>query len=1343
MLSAYGLYYRYKDDVSTYIEHIIVTQIKDNLPKEVTIKSIKVNISPLNITLEGIRYNSDGEDIEIKDLNAYIEIFPLIIKRIAIKKLFLTDVYVNADINWLKKLFQGVSDPLKKNSTTKSSPKLKPIPISLQFLNIDHGTFILTDRDKHDGSVTPISQKALRYPQYSLTMNKGYFDISSGFHSKIDGVINGIELNLTENDDIHQWIKKPLNINVFTFKIGRILETYTLEDLKILSYGFNLIAVGRARGLNDIEIKQEINADMNFIKNLFSLKGNGNGSINLSGVVKYDGADIHPDIKVKGNLYLETLMEVLKVEEQLNGYVKFSGTIFGSLKDILAKGQANLKNGGLFGVSIDSLDSKITYSKGKMNFTDGSGLIYGGHATANAMITLPKVKYFTISIDGQYVKSKPIFGLIGWDPEIEEGRVSGHIESEGALFQPIGVFDYTGSVEKIPTVSDIKTEIRQRVKKVSAKFAMNDDIVKLTNGHLKTEFSDGDFSGTVDTKSKNINLNCIINTKDVEEISLPFRHDLKGGGSFNGTVQGRTENPLISGRVLMPEGSFLDFKFSNMTSNISYTMNRFDLKNGIADVNKGRVEFMGGFDFKFPKHIFDFDQPMAFYTAKFKDVSLEDINKTYNNSNPFLGDIDADMTIKGPAYEPTISGNMKIRGLKAKSKTLGEADSDYTLRGKTAVFNDFIIKNGGSRITSRLSLNKKDENDTWFDKKNVFYKVVSKDCSISTVDNQLNRFMGNTNIQCDFTGSGMLSNPMLDLHLNLSDKKINNIQFKYGAITGTLKDNKIKLSGGFGHDKSTKDIINISGNVDINDKYLWSLSIILNPDRYDFLVPDIIKQKAPDLKLGLNGIIKLNGTNGSLNGSIFIPSCSLNLMGEVITNSSPIDISLKDNNISIKSLVMKNGYDEIKIGGNMVWNESYNLFIKGTANLKPFKGINENILMVDGNLKSDVNILGSWEKPEITGTLNIRDGTIGLKNFIYYIRAIKGKININKNKLNIESLHARIGSGSLNVTGFVGYNGKKIEDIYIETKTKDIITNLYQGLEMNLDGDFIFRGDMSKNALSGNITINKAKYTGKFNVAANIKPSEKTEDNNSPINFKDTSLNINITGDKDILIKNELINTTASADLLIIGTLSAPNIYGKINTNTGKVYFKNNTFEIRQSSIVFDGSDYTNPFVETIADITIRNYNIVMNLSGRAKQLNLSFSSNYELKESEILSLLLLGNFSGDTSETAQVGTSGASAFLASEFQGVLTDRFKDILGVDRLMVVPSVSNNSTLNTQVSVSKWLIDQRLYVTASSTPNVLDNSIVRVEYIINKNLSLLGDSDNNGAIGGDIKFKVEFK
>ena len=63
---------------------------------------------------------------------------------------------------------------------------------------------------------------------------------------------------------------------------------------------------------------------------------------------------------------------------------------------------------------------------------------------------------------------------------------------------------------------------------------------------------------------------------------------------------------------------------------------------------------------------------------------------------------------------------------------------------------------------------------------------------------------------------------------------------------------------------------------------------------------------------------------------------------------------------------------------------------------------------------------------------------------------------------------------------------------------------------------------------------------------------------------------------------------------------------------------------------------------------------------------------------------------------------------------------------------------------RVTVGKEVIQDRLYLTYSSnvgTPTA--EQVFRIEYILDRNFSLIGERNELGYIGADIKFRFEFK
>ncbi|MEK6693098.1 MAG: translocation/assembly module TamB domain-containing protein, partial [Nitrospirota bacterium] len=88
--------------------------------------------------------------------------------------------------------------------------------------------------------------------------------------------------------------------------------------------------------------------------------------------------------------------------------------------------------------------------------------------------------------------------------------------------------------------------------------------------------------------------------------------------------------------------------------------------------------------------------------------------------------------------------------------------------------------------------------------------------------------------------------------------------------------------------------------------------------------------------------------------------------------------------------------------------------------------------------------------------------------------------------------------------------------------------------------------------------------------------------------------------------------------------------------------------------------------------------------------------------------------------------------------------RFRNIAGLDRFQVDPYVTGSSSAGgPRLTVGKSLIDGRLYMTYSATIGTSEEQVIRLEYILGRNVFLVGVRDEQGQVGGDLKFRFEFR
>jgi translocation and assembly module TamB len=240
-------------------------------------------------------------------------------------------------------------------------------------------------------------------------------------------------------------------------------------------------------------------------------------------------------------------------------------------------------------------------------------------------------------------------------------------------------------------------------------------------------------------------------------------------------------------------------------------------------------------------------------------------------------------------------------------------------------------------------------------------------------------------------------------------------------------------------------------------------------------------------------------------------------------------------------------------------------------------------------------------------------------------------------------------------------------------------------------------------------------------------------------------LNIRVSGSDNIYIDNNIARAAVKIDTVLRGTLSRPVLFGRLESREGSVYFRNNEFRIIHASADFADPNKLNPVINLSADSNVKGYNIKLNLDGQLEHFNLSLSSDPHLEDMDILALLTSGQIGKQLKGLeGGIGASEATSFLTGKIQDVLEERLRTITGLDRFQVDPYVSKTTgTVGPMVTVSKRLVSDRLLVTYSGSLGSTEEQILKLEYLLDKNISLIGMRDEKGSVGGDIKLRFEFK
>jgi translocation and assembly module TamB len=220
----------------------------------------------------------------------------------------------------------------------------------------------------------------------------------------------------------------------------------------------------------------------------------------------------------------------------------------------------------------------------------------------------------------------------------------------------------------------------------------------------------------------------------------------------------------------------------------------------------------------------------------------------------------------------------------------------------------------------------------------------------------------------------------------------------------------------------------------------------------------------------------------------------------------------------------------------------------------------------------------------------------------------------------------------------------------------------------------------------------------------------------------------------------------------------------------GKVFFRDTPFEITSGFVEYEKMPPENPKIyltanarvtESVQDeeqrSTENQYDVSLLVQGRAKPTpSITLASQPPLSQREIVSLLALGvtGTGLDNSNSQQQASNTSSAVGAAILQKAGGRRFKDSLGVDLKVSSSQPTPDNASRPKVTLSKqWT--PKFGASASSTLAANPTNEVKVEYKMNKNISVIGawdgresnadnrDNNNQSVFGLDLEYKVQFK
>ncbi|MBI4681502.1 MAG: translocation/assembly module TamB domain-containing protein [Nitrospirae bacterium] len=1297
--------------LSNSIKRILIPVLENATQERIIIDKAVINLFPFYVQVKGFKlFDKDGNRLLwITKTRAYIDLLGLVSREIRIRKLTLKEPDLIAGGNDLQRIMEN----LKKSDLVGEEGKYR---VSLKNIQLTDGNVVYISADKLSG----------------ITGSGLYLDmVPKGISSTITVLLKNGTLKLADQSELEGSFDGKIKIKNNRIEVAGI-NIYSSDSSFSADGEIFFSDEGKIED-GSLSVKAKIYAST--INKIYSLKQKKDGELSLEGSVrlvrrddsKWPGFDL--DLKTDSRFYLETLMEIIQVDENITGELSVNGTIKGIYPDIVGEGDAKLKNAMLATLPLDDVEGELTYKDKKFALNGFKAQTYNGTIEGDGHIMIPSADYVA-DVHISDINSPQFFRYIEWEPPFPEGKISGDFKlnyENGHDIEVIADVNYSNTSHKEGNVWD-------RLSSAGAAVELRDNILWLKDSFLSADSTKLFLDGIIDLNKETLDLNLKLNSGDVSDLTAPYYTGVSAPVSFEGTAKGPASDPEIRGKAASESGSVHGIKFTKASADLIYRISSLSVDRLVINQDGAECNASGAIDFRKADGLFLFRAPYYKAKAELTNVNIRPFINVFYKEIPVSGRVSGKVSFEGHPDNFVSPGELSIVSGDIYGQQVDKVAVNYELRPKEIEFRSLKAYRSKSNLEAKGTL---------FFNKNFNISVLSEKIQLQDIS-AFNHFHYPVDIifGLDLKGSGSIDNPELKFAATIDETLLKGVPAGKGAVTGTLKNKKLDAEGSL-----IDGLVKADAGVLFADRISWNVNSKFNKGRYDFLLAGFLKEVPEDFLVSLEGGVKLDGRGDKITVRSKFNYAALSLYGYDFINREDIDIEFNGKELRIKSFFLTGKDADLFAEGTVNIFNGYNMHLKGNMEIAPLRVLNDKITSLRGRGGFEVDITGPWKRPEVDGQVNISDATVSLSGVPYKIGPVNGTCFLKKERIAFDSISAKFAGGTIVMSGAGHLDGLSFKRFFMSADFNGIKIKPVEGLSAALDGRLFYENSSKGSSVTGNIDIKRARYTKRVEWKSwlfGLKEIDKKKAE-YPEFLAKTLLNVHIKGTDNIIIDNNIARTPVKIALNLTGSVARRGLMGRIEAHEGTVYFRSNEFNILDgSSVDFVEPNRIAPVFHIIADTYISNYYVKLTLDGTMDKFTLSLFSDPPLSETDILALLTVGQTGKDVKGIESgIAAGEAAAVITGVIQDTVEEKFQFYTGVERFEIEPHTTTGGASVPKVTIGKRLFENKLFVTYSTPIGTSEESVVKLEYKIDKNISVVGSRNEIGSAGVDLKYKFEFK
>jgi outer membrane protein assembly factor BamA len=317
----------------------------------------------------------------------------------------------------------------------------------------------------------------------------------------------------------------------------------------------------------------------------------------------------------------------------------------------------------------------------------------------------------------------------------------------------------------------------------------------------------------------------------------------------------------------------------------------------------------------------------------------------------------------------------------------------------------------------------------------------------------------------------------------------------------------------------------------------------------------------------------------------------------------------------------------------------------------------------EGHMDVAMNVGGTISAPEFTGTAELTDAEVKFAGFPQLLDEINGLLRFSRDRIEIESLRATVGGGTVVAGGFITLDGLVPQTARITLQGTDVALRAYEGVTIEGNFTLLLSGDLERATLTGDVDVTRALYFRDFDIQQTLLDVILSRTRVAPASaatWQDrVALRIHLSAPDTLAIRNNIAEVTGSADLDVTGTVANPVILGEVTLDEGgTVRIQGNDYRLVRGTVAFQNPFRIDPFLDITIEGTVAGfgstetesgpYEVTVNVTGTLDRIVPTITSDPPASDITLFSILGLGGIGGGTGTGPGVGLVGQSLLYQS-----------------------------------------------------------------------------------------------